>query len=173
MSYPLEDFKLYHLTNDDRKLLDELNISLDISYVLKFSNMTFSEAITIPFTGDISKDINKDMSPILLISIVYFFHNPSSAFSSSVLISKGNINNYKKIMSLNNVDKYNIFMLRNPGNGREHYWFSFDWDINIVLLKQLHSEVTEIYLNIFHIQEICKIYNICDDIKKYIMLFIL
>jgi hypothetical protein len=165
MSYPLEDFKLYHLTNDDRKLLDELNISLDISYVLKFSNMTFSEAITIPFTGD----IYKDMSPILLINIP----RRSNFYSSVTQIIYGFGNNYKKIISLNNVDEYHIFILRNKCDECKCYRIVWEYEINTVLLEQLHSEVTKVYQHIFHVQEICKIYNICDDIKKYIIKFIL
>ena len=51
--------------------------------------------------------------------------------------------------------------------------FTWEHKLNDIFLLQLHVEVTKIYLHIFNIKEICKICNIYDDIKNYIIKFLL
>ncbi len=78
---------------------------------------------------------------------------------------------YTSVKKLYNLKNYNIFMLLKYDNYPPK--LAIDSIYNKMFLLQLRAEVTKVYLNIFHIKEIIKLYNIYDDIKNHIIQFLL
>lgn len=120
--------------------------------------MSFKEALGTYFCGRLFEDI----PPILVIGKLCKFTGFYSACSDPDYFE------YKKVKKLDNVKKYTISMLIQYANCSR-----FAWEHKLNDIFTLHAEVTKIYLDIFYIKEICKICNIYNDIKNYIIKFLL
>lgn len=160
MEDSIKNYKLYKLTDTDNELLLKNYIQLEISYILKLNTTSLKDAFGTHFKGKLFEDIPN----ILLISeprrIIY---------DNYIFDPRLNKIEYNSVKNLDNLKNYNIFMLLNYYPPK----LAFNRKLNNIFLIQLRAEVTKIYIEIFHIKEISKLYNICDDIKKYIIQFLL
>ena len=158
----MDNYKLYRLTSADHNIFKKLNIDIELTHVLKSTYESFEDAMkTYGY-----RFFNIDECSIFLIS------KQIKLKCNGIYATTGSIHNYyKNAMMLNNLDKYSLIALYKSDKAK-NCQIAWDKKFSGEILVQLHSEVTKIYQQIFHIKEICKMYNVCDDVKKYIIKFL-